>query len=250
MKIPEMIVFFAVKGGGKNTAGNTVRTRWPRVYEHAFAEPLKQMFHIAYPKIPKEHIWGDTALREIECKDYPISGHCMTCGAKCVENMIEGRWWKCVRCELTYPRYLTPRLGLTSLGTEWGRRLYVPTWTEAGLAAAVANAPSVITDGRFFTEQAACEKAGACMVYLTRGLERSTDPHPSEAEPRSMGKLLGKGSYHFDIVLDNEHLELEVAQRLLIQEIEALALRQTTRINWIDYPGDGEDMREGIKVLK
>lgn len=235
-KVPATITIFAVKGGGKTTASTTIRTRWPAMFEYAFAEPLKQCVHLVYPKIPKEHIWGDTSLREIECKDYPISGHCMTCGAQCVENMIEGRWWKCVRCSLTFPKYLTPRLALQSLGTEWGRRLYVPTWTEAGLAMAAKNAPTVIADGRFFTERAACEASGACLIYLTRGLSKSTDPHPSEAEPREMGRQLGKGLYHFDIVIDNENMSLEVAQRTLIEEIEALAERQISRINWVDEP--------------
>jgi hypothetical protein len=233
MYLPAVLCFFGVKGSGKDTAAGHLTRAWPTIFHQtAFAEPLKDVFLQIYPKIPREHVYGETKLREIECKDYPLQGSCLSCGTEMERLGYEGRYWKCIRCNLTYPQYLTPRIGLQSLGTEWGRRCYINTWIDACLEKAATKAPMIVTDGRFFNEYGAAARYGVVTVALTRGLERSTDPHPSESEPRDLVRSGLSGMRRFDIILDNEHYTVEEAGRRLLEAVTELCTWQPTHIKW------------------
>lgn len=235
MRLPEVICIFGVKGSGKDTAANTIEAKWPGLTKRtAFADPIKEIVLKVYPLMPREHLFGSTESREIECEAYPIQGVCFSCGLQCERLGIPGRYWSCVRCRLTFPRCLTPRLSLQSLGTEWGRRCYPNTWVELGYRTAREMSPAVITDGRFPNEYDEGLSSGACLVYLTRGLAESIVAHESEAMPRWLGEECRAGRKHFDIFLDNEYLSLEAGQAQLIRQLEDLSSRGISRIKWAD----------------
>ena len=239
MRLPEVLVIFGVKGSGKDTACLHFEKRWPGVTRALmFAEKLKEVFCSVFPLFPKEWVYGDTKLRELECEAYPLPGVCLKCGVECEKLGIPrignepSRWWKCIRCNLTYPRYLSARIGLQSLGTEWGRRLFLRVWIDLAFYEARLAAPCIITDGRFFNEFEACRQEQALIVFLTRGIERSTDPHDSEAQLRSMYKEIKAGKRHVDILLDNEHLTVEPARDRLFHDLRTLADQQVQHVKW------------------
>lgn len=119
MHLPEVIVFFGCKGSGKDTAASHIQGRWPGTTSRvAFADPLKEIVLSTFPEIPREHLYGDTNLREVECERYPLPGDCMRCGTHCEKIGQKDRYWKCIRCELVFPQYLSPRVALQALGTE------------------------------------------------------------------------------------------------------------------------------------
>lgn len=132
--------------------------------------------------------------------------------------------------------FLTPRRALQELGTGWGRRLYSDVWIDAAFARIEAeHKPNyekwskflagpdgalvswedykkkainvVITDGRFRNETRRSRELGGITIQLTRGLKESTDPHPSEAELRTMKPE------EFDLVFNNALLTLEELPR-------------------------------------
>lgn len=134
--------------------------------------------------------------------------------------------------------FLTPRRALQELGTGWGRRLYNDVWIDACFARirkvhdrdfekygeAFDGKPTykdlardfVITDGRFLNEIRRSRELGGVAVKLTRGLQRSTDPHPSEAELRTIDRK------EFDFIFDNANYDLEQlpsAVELMLKEL-------------------------------
>jgi hypothetical protein len=122
------------------------------------------------------------------------------------------------------PSFLTPRMALQLLGTEWARRCYENTWVDLTLRNAkfllsdegaeysqVSGMYSidskrdwtiqgvVIPDVRFFNEIAAVKKAGGIVIRLVRDLPDMTAGvagHASEAE------LANAPKEAFDYVLD------------------------------------------------
>jgi len=121
-----------------------------------------------------------------------------------------------------YPKYVTPRLALQTLGTEWGRRLTPDIWVEAAIREADARlkpgwgtvipAPMVvIPDMRFRNEFEAVKRYGGKTLRLYR---RDAPPlryqHPSEKD------LWEIPDSEFDFVLHNDWtidaLEIALAQ--------------------------------------
>ena len=105
--------------------------------------------------------------------------------------------WKCKTCDVQYPRYVTPRLALQTLGTEWGRTLFEDIWVDTVLRE-IKNSDQVrwvIPDVRFKNEVRKLSDSGVPLVRLLRGEQRFA--HPSEAEMSEMGDDL------FNFVLDN-----------------------------------------------
>jgi len=201
-----IIVLYGVKGSGKDTVGNLLS---PLGFnKESFAKPLKTMVKEAFA-FTDEDLYGTSSQREHQYTDYPFSGPCLECGTAELKPHLNGNL-QCAGCLAVYPRYVTPRIALQTLGTQWGRRLYTNVWIDAAFSrissALRQSGPGgrwVITDGRFANELRRCKELGAFAVKLTRGLAGSTDTHASEAEFRSIP------DHEFHYVLDNARLSLD-----------------------------------------
>lgn len=226
-----IIVLCGVRGSGKDTIGD-ILVKNHGFRKEAFANPLKEMVKHAFPAFTDEDLYGPSKNRERQYEQYPFSGECLGCGRSCVWVVGEGddHWW-CARCHTKYPKHVSPRVALQTLGTEWGRRLYPDVWIDACFKRMdqhrqiikeqrlpilygsrkdipVPELPDfVVTDGRFRNETRRSQELGGITIQLTRGLKESTDPHPSEAELRTMKPE------EFDLVFNNALLTLEELPR-------------------------------------
>lgn len=225
-----MIVLFGVKGSGKDTAAAKM-TQF-NFRPTSFAEPLKAMVAIAFPEFSRSDLYGSSDRRETPYRQYEFGRVCLDCGGDDFDlcnkdgtysaaGGADGELYthfSCQRCAAIYPKYITPRIALQTLGTQWGRRLHPSIWASAGLRRA-HSLYGIITDGRFRNELEAAQRSHAHTVLLLRGLAESTDPHPSEAELREMAKdetwATGPGKV-FDYVIDN---------RGTLEELTGLVLR-------------------------
>lgn len=223
-----IIVLCGVRGSGKDTIGDLLVANHG-FQKTSFARPLKEMAKRAFPAFTEENLYGSSEKREEQYPQYPFSGTCVACGADCRQVTGDPHaedHWCCTQCFRSYPLFINARIALQTLGTEWGRRLYRDVWIDAAFGAMqqarqhwkVANfgalygkaglRPSpephfVVTDGRFRNEVERSFALGGKTVLLTRGLEQSTDTHPSEAELRTLKP------HEFSYVFDNARLTLE-----------------------------------------
>lgn len=200
-----IITLFGVRGSGKDTIGNMLAERHGFMKE-SFAAPLKEMVKIAFPDFTDEDLYGPSSRRSTQYPQYPMGEDCVRCNGPLWSNTEGGLSCTEPRCIDDYPLYVSPRIALQTLGTEWGRRLYKNVWVDAAfrridlyiqtaedfledhLSAAKGsqNYRHVITDGRFVNEHARAADMGSHTVLLLRGLEESTDTHPSEAEIKTI----------------------------------------------------------------
>jgi hypothetical protein len=221
-----IIVLCGVRGSGKDTIGDILAKNHGFTKE-AFANPLKAMVKHAFPAFTDTDLYGPSKNREREYKQYPFSGDCVSCGFRCqkIDDSLGGGWI-CPQCGLAYPDAVNARVACQALGTAWGRRLYRNVWIDAcferirydtlgkhminpttGTSVTfdewAFNRDWVITDGRFRNEVRRSRELGGITVRLDRGLSESTDPHPSEAELRTMVPE------EFDVLFDNSRFTLE-----------------------------------------
>lgn len=171
-----IVAFSGYARSGKDTAGAYLVERFG-FKRTAFADPLKQMVQIAFG-FSADQLWGPSDMRNAPDARYPFSGTCVACGAACLA--IDEHSYECVRCRATYPRFVSPRIALQTLGTEWGRRLTPDLWADATLRLIEESDHErwVITDMRFPNEREAIRVVGGHAIRLTRG-ERQSD-HVSE----------------------------------------------------------------------
>lgn len=207
MSEPKKIVLFGVRGSGKDTVGHEIvkQVGWGDAETEAFANPLKEMAGIAFG-FTRDELYGPSEMRERMNVNFPFSGTCPTCGEGCTQvrhavhddgsaRRAAYEFWQCPRCSTKYPQYVTPRLALQTLGTEWGRRLYKDIWVDAcfrrmtdtllGQAERRARKTKlfIVTDGRFLNEKTRSSALGAKTVLLQRRIEDSIKAtHPSEHE--------------------------------------------------------------------
>lgn len=224
-----IIVLCGVRGSGKDTIGD-IFVKNHGFQKEAFANPLKEMVKHAFPAFTEEDLYGPSKNRERGYREYPLTS-CPWCGGGIVydDHLLDPASPLGVkRCDTEpshcpLPEFVSPRIALQTLGTEWGRRLYTNVWIDAAfekisrqqqnLAAwasrlavpkdYIGKQNFVITDGRFLNEVRRSKELGAIVVKLTRGLEGSTDTHASEAEFRTMADT------EFDLVFYNANSALE-----------------------------------------
>jgi len=177
----------------------------------SFAEPMREMLQGIFG-FTKDQLYGD--LKETPDTRYPFTGVCLNCHCRCLtaepDRLKNGcrlandpRWnadvgYYCPACDRFYPKYVTPRLALQTLGTEWGRTLYAPIWAEIGISSARKKHPEddvVFSDVRFHNEIGAIKKAGGYLVRLRRGEARFN--HASEME------MMTITDDAFDMILNN-----------------------------------------------
>jgi len=144
----------------------------------------------------EQQLWGSSKHREIPDERYVFSGKCPSCHSKC-RSREESRDWYCFSCDTSYGQYITPRLALQTLGTEWGRTLFEDIWVDMTLREIQKSGSGrwVIPDVRFHNELNKLRTHGTHLVRLLRGEQRFA--HPSEAEMATMTPDM------FDAVLDN-----------------------------------------------
>jgi hypothetical protein len=183
--------------------------------ETCFAAPLKEAARIAFD-FSGEQLYGSE--KETEDKRYKFTGICPHCHQRCLDTKhLQGEGaWQCLRCRDTYTEYVTPRLALQTLGTEWGRTLYDNIWVDACFSHMNRIGPHknwVISDLRFHNEMAAVVKHNGFTVRLKRNEQRYA--HASEAQMAEMP------DGDFNVVIDNNGTldefgtEIDAALRLL-----------------------------------
>lgn len=188
-----VIAFGGLKGSGKSTAGNYLVEKHG-FHAVAFADTIKKMVKMAFPKVTDEQLWGSSEKREELLMDYPITS-CPFCGSLALiypELDRTEQQRTCAECDASVPTHLNARILCQTLGTEWGRRMHHNVWVdrlfdEVSKQAFVplssgGRARFVITDCRF--EYGEVKQRGGVSVLLTRGLtrrgKRATTPlHPT-----------------------------------------------------------------------
>ncbi len=249
MKNVIVIALAGVRKSGKNTVGDLLES-FHGFHQTAFATPLKQMAKIAFPQLTEDQLYGPSQHRE-DLLDIPLRGldprtgkamlqlrHGIPTQGPDRERAIEHAKRNTYQAEdgVTYEGYLTPRLILQTLGTEWGRRIHADIWVDSCWNNIIAQTETpwqkwVITDCRFKNEIQGIRRRGGVIVKLLRGFdeakERSlvkgnTDVHQSEAE------LLSIPDIEFDYLLDNRGALEELPQ--LVEEMLCVTEIAQTRI--------------------
>ena len=183
---------------GKDTLGDHLVENYG-YKKTGFAKTLKDAVQNIFG-FTHEQVYGN--LKETPDERYRFTGLCTKCGQECSLPPpsiagIQDRDWFCAPCNLSYPIFVTPRLAMQSMGTEWGRRLCDGIWVMACINEIRQSDCRnwVITDVRFRNEVQAVQDTGGLMIRLRRG-ELSTT-HASEAELAEMEDS------EFDLAVDN-----------------------------------------------
>ncbi len=193
------------KGSGKDTAADYLVSKYGYA-KVSLADPIKRVCHEIFA-FPKDHLWGPSELRERPDERYPFSGLDPVDGMPLDKVALDtSRFWQRGSDGEFFPQFISPRLALQSLGTEWGRRICPNIWVAACLnyIRQTGDDRHAIPDVRFVNELTSIQGAGGVVIRLLRGERTST--HPSELE------LEGIPLESFDFVIDNnsskEHLFL------------------------------------------
>jgi hypothetical protein len=217
MRLPTRIAFFGVSGSGKSTLGNYMATRYGFELT-AFAAPLKRAVQTIFG-FDEQTLYGPAESRDKQHAKFVHSGWCFDCGKCCqdpsrlfaemptsctehwpkmreqkekaialLKQTMRDEYWLCTKCGATYSYFVSCRQALQTLGTAWGRQLCGDIWIQSCLASLDPDRQYVITDGRFFNERDASLKSNCVSILLMRGIEESTNPHPSEKEVQTMAK--------------------------------------------------------------
>jgi hypothetical protein len=229
-----IITLAGAAGIGKDTAADYL-VREHGVVKVANADPMKRIARDVYD-FSVEQLWGPSSMRNAPDKRYPRRRYdkhvwsvqkgadgaylCANCGLSTQTDSLEGE------CVL----YLTPRLALQLLGSQWGRHCYRDTWVDITIRTAKAvledgmaydgprglyePAPGtpealgvVVPDGRFTNEFAAVRAVGG-EVWRIRG----TAPPPSAEgwrEHDSETEQAALPDEFFDAVIVNRKLAFE-----------------------------------------
>jgi hypothetical protein len=187
-------------GSGKDTFADHLVAHH-EFQKHGFAYPLKAMAQIAFG-FSSAQLFGSQEIKEAEDTRYLFSGVCPSCHrpcSRCTKELQTDVDWFCEPCDAFFKKYVTPRLALQTLGTEWGRTLYPNIWVDAALRD--LRGPErrhenwVLCDVRFRNEIEGIQDIGGLVVRLLRGEPRFN--HPSETE------LAQINLETFDCIVDN-----------------------------------------------
>lgn len=195
--LTRVVAFCGFAGSGKDTAADYLVKHFGYT-KVSLAHPIKESCKGIFD-FPDDHLWGPSQLREIPDERYVFSGLDPVSGVPLKEVALdESRWWLRESDGEYFPKNISPRLALTTMGTEWGRRLCQNIWVYACLNHIRRSDNSLFTipDVRFRNELDIVRSAGGVVVRLLRGKRQSN--HPSELEMESIP--LGD----FDHVVANE----------------------------------------------
>ena len=183
--LTEVIGFCGFKGSGKDTAADYLCEH--HGYEKiSLAYPLKTACQKIFG-FSDQAVFGASQYREEPDSRYTFSGKDPVDGSQLTKVARDVRhYWQRESDGEWFPQYITPRLALQTLGTEWGRRLYEDIWVDACMNFIRSSSHSrwVISDVRFMNELAGVQRAGGRVIRLMRGQRESN--HPSELELESI----------------------------------------------------------------
>lgn len=183
--LKRVVAFCGFKGSGKDTAADHLVEEYGYT-KISLAYPLKAACKSIFD-FSDEALWGASQFREEPDSRYvfagknPVDGTPLTKVARDVHHYwlreSDGEW---------FPQFVSPRVALQTLGTEWGRRLYENIWLDACLnhIRRTGNDKHTISDVRFRNELDGVRSAGGVVVRLLRGERQSS--HPSELEMESI----------------------------------------------------------------
>lgn len=207
-----------IAGAGKDQVANRLLSKHGFVLM-SFADPLKRFLQEVY-EFTDEQLWGESEKRTEPDTRYP-------------------------RPRQFGPdvptQYLTPRLALTSLGNDWGRKCYDATWVDyltrtakrlqgggytysqqRGLQPCIyaeddpwirPKAKVVVTDCRYFNEAQAVRNAGGVLVRVKRLAKTPFDPAQMNNEHASEVELPQWDDREFDFIIDNNGTLADLAMR-------------------------------------
>lgn len=229
LPVPEGMVVDHINGDGLDNRRNNLRACL--VAENRRNERKRMPSDGHRPSSPFKGVSWDDSRQKWVAK-IAVNGETINLGRTDNEREAARLYDEAAHKEFgTYARlnshlYVTPRVALQELGTGWGRRLCKNVWIDAAFTEMQEVDDSlsrshdwVVTDGRFRNEVERTRELGGKAVLLTRGLKESTDPHPSEAELRSMDP-----KRDFDFVFDNANItlnDLPRAVELLVHDLAA-----------------------------
>lgn len=214
-----MIIGISGLGGvGKSTSAEFLTQKF-RMVEISFADPLKRIVRDVFD-FSEDQLWGPSASR-----NKPDSRYLREDGS-----------------------YLSPRLALQVLGTEFGRHCYPNVWIEYALRIAntMLDNPTewsytktlgiyrndnvsepiqgvVISDMRFKNEIDIMKGHGAILLRITRpgaGLEGAAGQHPSEKEQASIPDDVFDYVVHNDGTIADLHSKLnDIFNEVVVQNV-------------------------------
>jgi hypothetical protein len=202
---------------GKDTVADILALR-RACAKVSFADPLKRICRDVF-QFTDEQLWGPSASRNAPDFRYMVSEGYAEAYEKHKETDPE------LAANYARQGYLTPRVALQLLGTEWGRRCYDTIWVDYALRVAKtiltdqrsysaafglgwgANGYQsrravgvVIPDVRFKNEVKGIKAAGGKLIRVVRpgsGLKGTTGQHQSETEQTEIPDEM------FDFVIHN-----------------------------------------------
>lgn len=191
-----------VAGSGKDTAADYLRDNYGFT-KIGLADPMKKICAEVFD-FSQEQLHGPSSERERVDTRYVFTGICPRCHERCIEMVkpTDAAYWYCDNCALggrpktVYPKYVTPRLALQTLGTEWGRTLFNTIWIDTVFRNLRRAHKYVISDVRYKNEVQGITDHGGRVLRLLRGTPRFN--HPSETELGTIPMDL------FDVVIDND----------------------------------------------
>lgn len=189
-------------GSGKDTVCDYLSNRHG-FHKVSLAAPLKSMVAAVFPKIPRDNLWGPSHLRNEPVLAYRMSGECPTCGnpMKLNPDADPLERYTCFDCHAKWPEYLSARVALQTLGTDWGRRLYPDVWVDYLFERAdpKVNPRLCISDVRFPNEIRAIVRNGGRVVRIRRQVgELPMSNHESETSLDGVGDNLFDGTLYND----------------------------------------------------
>jgi len=195
------------KGAGKDTSADHL------VAKHGYrktslAAPIKKVVKEIFD-FPDEHLYGSSHLREVQDERYRFSGLDPVDGSPLHPvRLSRDQFWQRESDGEFFLEFISPRLALTTMGTEWGRRLTDSIWVSACLNQIRRSASDrwVVPDVRFLNEVEAIQSAGGKVVRLLRGMRTSS--HPSELEMETIPHS------KFDICIDNQGSKEDLFEQL------------------------------------
>lgn len=197
-----------IAGAGKDAVADRL------VEKHGFvrialADPLKRICQDVFD-FTDEQLWGPSSARNAPDQRYCHTRYLKQDGGEYVDT------------------YVSPRMALQTLGTEWGRALYGDVWIDyllrvakkldgggyyydarSGLRpwvsrdAIQAKTNVVVSDLRFFNEREAIRKVGGKVVRVRRRVDEEFKDTRLDCGHQSETELVSLVDESFDAVIEN-----------------------------------------------
>ena len=179
---------------------------WPYVKMYNFADALKELC-ITMFDISHEQAYGTykNSLTKLKWENMPgVASSTQIEGLSLSTEDLEK-----LGLQSHKPGFMTAREVLQFVGTDIFRRMYEPVWVKLLINKIKEDSPlvAVIADCRFDNEAKAVKDEGGTIVRLTRRPTR--DSHASEEGFKEFTD--------FDLVLDNEKLDIKSANQQLLE---------------------------------